>query len=348
MEEKGSLPSVHNPLNKPLGNCRRKASILGAAFAGFVAMSHASAGLQPSIPVPGLEPKSVIVAPSLDKQFPIKWRMGAVDPRFGLEVGEVRQAVEQAIRLWESAAGKRLFVYDSSSGFPVNMVYDSRHARRLAARQAKERLEELKSDISRAKDAVQSANDSYKLNLSLVEITQSAYERKLEAYNQDVEYWNRKGGAPAYVVSRLNTERKNLEADRERLRTEEKELDSIRTELNDRVDTYNSMLSRYNSAANSFNRTYGKAVAVRIGETTTRGSKVSKIDIYSFDTSTHLAIILAHELGHALGLKHVKGQDSIMVAVEQGESASRYLLLSSADRAELRTRVLSKLRSKKN
>ncbi len=337
-----------NSLPKSQEHCRRIASILGFAVAGFVAIGSAPAGMQPLLSTSGIDPTSVVVAPALDRQFPLKWRMGAIDPRFGLDAGEVKQAVEQAIRLWESAAGKRLFVYDRSSGFPVNLVYDSRHAGRVAARQAKERLDSMKSDIGRAKDAVQAAQDNYKLKLSLFEVSQSAYRRKLEDYNRDVEYWNRNGGAPASVVSRLNADRQNLEIDRGRLRLEEQEVDSLRTDVNDRIDSYNSLLSRYNSAANSFNRTFGKAVEMSVGETAIRGSKVGRINIFSFESNTHLAVILAHELGHALGLKHVKGQDSIMVAVEEGESASRFLLLSAADRAELQTRVLSKFRSKKN
>lgn len=337
-----------NSLPKSLEHCRRMASILGFAVAGFVAIGSAPAGMQPPLSPSGIDSTSVVLAPAVDRQFPLKWRMGAVDPRFGLDAGEVKQAVEQAIRLWESAAGKRLFVYDRSSGFPVNLVYDSRHAGRVAARQAKERLDSMKSDIGSAKDAVKAAQDNYKLKLSLFEVSQSAYRRKLEDYNRDVEYWNRNGGAPASVVSRLNAERQNLEIDRGRLRLEEQEVDSLRTDVNDKIDSYNSLLSRYNSAANSFNRTFGKAVEMSVGETAIRGSKVGRINIFSFESNTHLAVILAHELGHALGLKHVKGQDSIMVAVEEGESASRFLLLSAADRAELQTRVLSKFRSKKN
>ena len=345
MERSGSLPPVPNSLPKSLEHCRRIASILGFAVAGFVALGSAPAGMQPPLSPSGIDSTSVVLAPAVDRQFPLKWRMGAIDPRFGLDAGEVKQSVEQAIRLWESAAGKRLFVYDRSSGFPVNLVYDSRHAGRVAARQAKERLDGMKSDIGSAKDAVQSAQDNYKLKLSLFEVSQSAYRRKLEDYNRDVEYWNRNGGAPASVVSRLNSERQNLEIDRGRLRIEEQEVDSLRTEVNERIDSYNSLLSRYNSAANSFNRTFGKAVEMSVGETAIRGSKVGRINIFSFESNTHLGVILAHELGHALGLKHVKGQDSIMVAVEEGESASRFLLLSAADRAELKTRVLSKFRS---
>ena len=335
-----------NSLPKSLEHCRRMASILGFAVAGFVAIGSAPAGMQPPLSPSGIDSTSVVMAPALDRQFPLKWRMGAIDPRFGLDASEVKQAVEQAIRLWESAAGKRLFVYDRSSGFPVNLVYDSRHAGRVAARQAKERLDGMKSDIGSAKDAVQSAQDNYKLKLSLFEVSQSAYRRKLEDYNRDVEYWNRNGGAPPSVVSRLNAERQNLENDKSRLRLEEQDVDALRIEVNDRIDAYNSLLSRYNSAANSFNRTFGKAVEMSVGETAIRGSKVGRINIFSFESNTHLAVILAHELGHALGLKHVRGQDSIMVAVEEGESASRFLLLSAADRAELKTRVLSKFRSK--
>jgi len=348
MGRKGGVQPVHKSLNTPIGTCWRMVSIFGFALAGSVAVASGSVGMQPSSPVSMKEPTRLFAAPALDRQFPLKWRMGAIDPRFGLDAGEAKQAVEQAIRLWESAAGTRLFAYDDSSGFPINLVYDYRHAGLVARRQAKERLDQMKADVSRAKESYQSANEAYTVKLSLFEDSQSAYRRKLDAYNQDVAYWNRNGGAPSYVVSRLDLERQNLERERERLKTEGEEVDSTRTDLNDKVRGFNSLLTAYNSAVSNFNGTFGKAAAMRVGETAIRGSKVTKINIFTFESSTHLAVILAHELGHALGLKHVAGQNSIMVAVEQGESASRYLSLSAADRAELRTRVLNKFRSKKN
>ena len=137
MNQDKKLLVFFNILIDPLFVYRRMASILGFAVAGFVAIGSAPAGMQPPFSTSGIDSTSVVVAPALDRQFPLKWRMGAIDSRFGLDASEVKQAVEQAIRLWESAAGKRLFVYDRSSGFPVNLVYDSRHAGRVAARQVR-------------------------------------------------------------------------------------------------------------------------------------------------------------------------------------------------------------------
>ena len=126
------MQPVHKSLNTSSGTCWRTVSIFGFAFAGSVAMASGSVGIRPSGPVLMKEPMRLFAAPALDMQFPLKWRMGAIDPRFGLDAGEAKQAVEQAIRLWESAAGRRLFAYDGSSGFPINLVYDYRHPCRVS------------------------------------------------------------------------------------------------------------------------------------------------------------------------------------------------------------------------
>ncbi len=47
-------------------------------------------------------------------------------------------------------------------------------------------------------------------------------------------------------------------------------------------------------------------------------------------------------------LGHLEDNPRMEVFGNEGEIASRFLLLSAADRAELQTRVLSKFRSKKN
>ncbi|HSW28808.1 MAG TPA: matrixin family metalloprotease [Longimicrobiales bacterium] len=57
---------------------------------------------------------------------PIGWRVGFVDARFGLGGAALRSAIEDAVALWERAAGRQLFEHDPHRGMPIDLEYDHR------------------------------------------------------------------------------------------------------------------------------------------------------------------------------------------------------------------------------
>src|SRR3954471_20481541 len=68
---------------------------------------------------------------------PIKYRIGALDPRFGITREDFQQHVEQAAALWGAAAGRKLFSFDARGSLEIDLVYDSRQEttqRLIAAR----------------------------------------------------------------------------------------------------------------------------------------------------------------------------------------------------------------------
>ena len=80
---------------------------------------------------------------------------------------------------------------------------------------------------------------------------------------------------------------------------------------------------------------------MQLGQCVRNGSKVERISIFAFSDENHLAIILAHELGHALGIEHVDGDGALMSAVEEGSKASTQLKLTERDVAALRKALKS-------
>src|SRR5258706_1389063 len=56
------------------------------------------------------------------------YKIGMIDPRFGLSSAEVFADSEQATNIWSSVQGKQLFTYSPNAHLTVNFVYDQRQA----------------------------------------------------------------------------------------------------------------------------------------------------------------------------------------------------------------------------
>lgn len=80
---------------------------------------------------------------------PVAWSMGTVDPRFGLGDQQVQDAVEKAVALWETAAGRRLFLQQPEGGMPIDLVYDGRQQRLVERMQEEERLGRWEARLTR-------------------------------------------------------------------------------------------------------------------------------------------------------------------------------------------------------
>ncbi len=57
---------------------------------------------------------------------PIAYSIGSVDERFGVSAEALRDIAAEAEGLWEGAVGRDLFVYEPSSAFSINLIYDER------------------------------------------------------------------------------------------------------------------------------------------------------------------------------------------------------------------------------
>lgn len=226
---------------------------------------------------------------------PLAWRIGQVDPRFGLPHEELERAVREAAGIWEDAAGRPLFRSDTA-GMPINLVYDDR---------------------------------------------QESYERR----RADAAELDQLEGAVDAERGRLETARSRVadaEAAHSRLRTRAS-LETLQSEvdrLNRAVGRYNAAVGRYNVAARAADSAGGAAAPVQAGdmswETRTVNGRVVSIrrtlNIGLVGGYEELVLVLAHELGHALGLDHVAHPDAIMAAAYRHGRTPYPVRLHSADR----------------
>jgi hypothetical protein len=162
----------------------------------------------------------------------------------------------------------------------------------------------------------------------------NAYNAKVNAYNAETESWNRRGGAPQSVHTRLMKEKDELAVLSNNLGVRQEEMKPL-------VDTINSIVVVINEIASNNNldlvdqqnigNTLGREFCEGVYEY--KNGKRS-ITIYQYDTEYRLVRVLAHELGHALGLNHSKSGDAVMYHLIQSET----LTLAADDIAVVKSR----------
>ncbi|HZD04154.1 MAG TPA: hypothetical protein VE173_04525, partial [Longimicrobiales bacterium] len=155
---------------------------------------------------------------------PLGWRIEALDPRFGVDLDEARQAVGAAAELWGRAVGRQLFVRDPVEGMPIRFVYDARQDRTRQLATLEERLSDADAGLEEGRSELEEMEVGYGSAHARYEEDVRALQGHLAAHNDSVRLWNERGGAPARVHARLEAAGGALEAEAERLKTRENEL----------------------------------------------------------------------------------------------------------------------------
>ncbi len=250
---------------------------------------------------------------------PIRWYVAEVDPRFGLTAEEVEWRVREAGMLWEQGRDRFLFVHDDREGLPVRLIWDGRQEADRERREARgrlnaeeERLRELRSGLEGLRERAKEAADGYALRLA-------RYEDDLRAYRAELAEWEARGGVPDRERTRLDNQRAALDRARNALDDEVDALNELNARVRSEGESVNRGIEALNRESAWFSREFA-SVDLLTGEYVEPGSRFGRrpamrdreIRIYRFESPEHLTMALARELGRALGLPFMEGDDGVM------------------------------------
>lgn len=256
----------------------------------------------------------------------IAYRIGTIDPRFELSEAQIAQLTQEAIAIWEKPAGKALFVADPKAHLTINFIYDERQEQTRQQQHAVETLtqeqtafESKQTDFERQRDRIVRERDDLSQRIA-------QWHSRLTLHNQRVN--QSQGQLSQSEANALNAEGYEIKVELDRLNGYQDQLNREIQTLNDKANQLNQQADALNNQAQQYNRQF-----------TPRQFEAGRYDgdtinIYAYESTPELRLIIAHELGHALGLGHIDAPTALMNPVLKEQNLENFEL-TAADRALL-------------
>ncbi len=251
----------------------------------------------------------------------ITYTVGRIDAGFNLTEPELRAALDDAGDVWEEVLGYDVFRFDPDGDLDVFLIFDERQEQTQIEQQERANLTQQEGKVDSDTEEINKLEEQ-------IRSVERQYESLVRTYDTEKSTYD------ALIARGATTQE---------IKTQEVKLNSLVPDLNEKQDELNILISRfntkitstqglvdsYNQSADNYNNEFTGTRVFDQGEHTP-----GRITIYQYDNYDDLVLVLAHEMGHALGIGHVDSDTSVMHAQLENQDIKN-IMLSLDDQSAL-------------
>lgn len=260
---------------------------------------------------------------------PLELRVGSLDDRFQIDRGTLEGALREVADLWSSALGRPVVVYSEEAELVVDLVYAEEQQLTDSERQFRDRLQSESISIEVMERRFNERENDYERKARRYEEEMKELQTSIDRLNQWVNIHNRNGGFNEDELRQYEYRKASVDKKSEELEKLQLELMRDAETLNRMISDLNRRIEDKNELVDEYNRTFTGERKFTQGAYEWNHSGES-IQVFQFSSLDELKLVLAHEVGHALGLPHVENPSSVMYYL-MGNQKVNGLALTSED-----------------
>lgn len=261
----------------------------------------------------------------------LRYRIAEVDPRFGMSTEQLIEISEQATKIWSDATGKSYFVYDPNARLALYFQYDDRQYETEQRQKHIQNIDHEQHIWTQKKQYVDQQQQQLDSQRDVLNIKQKELDELILMHNNMITQINQSGGAPREQKQQLEAQSSEIEQQISVMKTEIAQHNFNIQRINHQVDELNQINQKIDVSIMQFNQKFQPRLF-------DKGSFNGRsIHIYEFENENDLRLTLAHEFGHALGLKHHDTATALMYPMLKDQDMQNFRL-QPADLALLAAR----------